>query len=1063
MSSNAINSLDLDNLSVEQLKQQLKEKNSQLERLKKELGRKDKLIVQLKQDVTTPRDTIKAEVLLENQPQIYPSKNQFKIKSTDLILAREAFEITAQLIKSENRNKARSELKVLKKENYLTIPGREILIKQKELNEINDFQRGIKKGGHSHQQIQLSNSTPRSSGKNEESNPNTLRINKNKNSDFTLNITEQKKIVNIVISLPLHDRKYIYQFDTVTTLFTAKQEIFNDKLRQIRNQIDNFKFAIDENLLFDNENQSFADAHPTFRKLIQHDQTIELFLLDRRKFTDKKHIPSHSNAPSHSNSPQSQIHKNQIIANQNRGVSSLIFSNSANKMSFLCILYQNKEKSMNFLLNELRDMKRGLESGQIFFIYQIKPMQAGNPSIPLKSITHFIPLENDQLHFLDLLHCKQVKLNNKLPLLSIGEKSIIYSFPYVKSHQQHPVNRRISPQRSPNPQHPPQSSRGLAKRPNSGSRSSPYQQHGQYATFAAPRNNNQPPPSNNHLSPANKNLNKAKQQNQRGNISGMGNSSPNIRQNQYQPSPPNKHKPLVSSLDSSRVSKNNKFEKIIVDDDPVQHRPPGTFQSSSQTFSSPLHNHNRANHHPPSSNNTFQSSSVSYNKAKPLLKANTTNNLSVNTHHSTYNQQTSSTSLVTSPSQQREVLFSKKINKNDNNQQPATIPIVFIIDNKEELYFELHPKLTVDSVKRMIVQRVYGSTSSTSSLDSRSSTNSIGTQVNSNNIVTKHALKITGTSYFVTEGEITISELPIVRFSLKKGLITMLSLVSKENSKQEKLISKKISLILDSATQSQFNMEDNDASDFRIRMSRIIGDREFHYIPGLVAELFPPTDSPLPAQITIRIHYLSSASSSGAQSYSKTPIIDQCSVTLLVPSSSTIENIIQLACKKLESSMKSSQFIPSDYYLKISGQSNYISTGVIDALNYVRECDKKKKFIEFLLIKKSINKNIDLLFDEYFQQQKRNNHTNTTNNDQHVANSLYNTPFDNATIDRYGDDDTVSLLELKSFFEIKIISVENLFSIKKFSDENSFSITVAIYFGFFFLFFLNEIFFGFFY
>ena len=72
-------------------------------------------------------------------------KHQLRIKSTELAMARDAFEVTALLIKSENRNKPRSEVKSLRRENYLTMPEREILQKNKEINDINNFQEGKKK------------------------------------------------------------------------------------------------------------------------------------------------------------------------------------------------------------------------------------------------------------------------------------------------------------------------------------------------------------------------------------------------------------------------------------------------------------------------------------------------------------------------------------------------------------------------------------------------------------------------------------------------------------------------------------------------------------------------------------------------------------------------------------------------------------------------------------------------------------------------------------------------------------------------------------------------------
>ena len=56
--------------------------------------------------------------------------------------------------------------------------------------------------------------------------------------------------------------------------------------------------------------------------------------------------------------------------------------------------------------------------------------------------------------------------------------------------------------------------------------------------------------------------------------------------------------------------------------------------------------------------------------------------------------------------------------------------------------------------------------------------------------------QVTGTSYFITEGETPFSDLPIIRYYEKKDLVPMLSLVDKVQSREEKLISKKIGLMV---------------------------------------------------------------------------------------------------------------------------------------------------------------------------------------------------------------------------------------------------------------------------
>ena len=338
---------------------------------------------------------------------------------------------------------------------------------------------------------------------------------------------------------------------------------------------------------------------------------------------------------------------------------------------------------------------------------------------------------------------------------------------------------------------------------------------------------------------------------------------------------------------------------------------------------------------------------------------------------------------------------------NISSERREAIPVNFCFGEKN-LLLNLPRKADIETIKRLALQRL--------GIEDHSTANSV-----------RYTLKVTGTSYFIVEGECLLEDLPIVKFCQKKGLTTMLSLVTKEKSKEDKLISKKIGLILsDSHGRAILNwhMKDTDATDFRIKMSRIVGDRPYKYNPGVFIKQSGPIDSELPSIFKVCVH-LGEEGGTGLQ---------DCATVLQMNGSSKAKEIIEKACKKFRFAANFI-LIPDDYILKICGFEVYIkSSYTLDSINYVRECLRKKKQISFALIPIARVPYLERL-------------------DIKPGDSLLkNTPFDTTNVDSYGDKETVSILELKSKFEFKVRAIDYLSSIGK-KDGEIFYLTSGIYHG----------------
>ena len=207
----------------------------------------------------------------------------------------------------------------------------------------------------------------------------------------------------------------------------------------------------------------------------------------------------------------------------------------------------------------------------------------------------------------------------------------------------------------------------------------------------------------------------------------------------------------------------------------------------------------------------------------------------------------------------RDSLLSSKPNQIQLNADILEyIPITFCLDTGESILLHLSKKSSVDNAKRVALQKLFQQKPAT---QENSQPNQSSASSNLANPL-KYALKVTGTSYFITEGEISLEDLSIIKFCKMKKLIPLFTLVSKEKSTEDKKITKKINLILnnnDNASNSRnlnWNLEDTDATDFRIKMSRFIGDKQSIYIPATDAELSPKTlDFTFPPEFMIRVYY----------------------------------------------------------------------------------------------------------------------------------------------------------------------------------------------------------------
>ena len=322
----------------------------------------------------------------------------------------------------------------------------------------------------------------------------------------------------------------------------------------------------------------------------------------------------------------------------------------------------------------------------------------------------------------------------------------------------------------------------------------------------------------------------------------------------------------------------------------------------------------------------------------------------------------------------------------------GAIPVTFCFED-QKIELNLPRKATIETMKKLVLQKV-GLNDNTSS-------------------AVRYVLKVTGTSYFIVEGETFLEDLPIVKFCQKKGLTTMLSLVSKEKTKEDKMISKKVGLILSDSSGGailNWSMKDTDATDFRIKMSRIIGDRQFQYSPAIFSgdgTVISSNDNINLKSFKICIH-LGEEGGTGLQ---------DCTTVLPADGEQTVQNIIERSCKKFKYAANFI-LIPEEYLLKICGYEIYCQQSTkLKNISYIRECILKKKIISFTLVP-----NIKVPLHKNRLQIEQQNKENAL---------LVNTPFDTTTIDIFGDNDAVSLLELKNPFEFKVLKIENLFSIGK--------------------------------
>jgi hypothetical protein len=169
----------------------------------------------------------------------------------------------------------------------------------------------------------------------------------------------------------------------------------------------------------------------------------------------------------------------------------------------------------------------------------------------------------------------------------------------------------------------------------------------------------------------------------------------------------------------------------------------------------------------------------------------------------------------------------------------------------------------------------------------------------------------------------------------------MFSLIDKEKSREEKLISKKIRTMVEAAHLDD-TIDDNDASDFRIKMSRMLGDHEAAFIPGMAAALAEgPIDPSAPTAFQVTV-------------YIKTNQSHSTSKTLSMHGSTLCSEVIATMCEKSEKILKET-IDPSQYTLKICGEAKYICnlSTPLNRLTYVRYCLQRKQRISFTVVPKS--------------------------------------------------------------------------------------------------------------
>ena len=314
---------------------------------------------------------------------------------------------------------------------------------------------------------------------------------------------------------------------------------------------------------------------------------------------------------------------------------------------------------------------------------------------------------------------------------------------------------------------------------------------------------------------------------------------------------------------------------------------------------------------------------------------------------------------------------------------------------------------------------------------------------------TRFVLKVTGTSYFITEGETNLEDLPIVQFCKKKSLTTMLSLITKEQSREEKIISSKIAhIIRDHSGQIvlSWNLKDTDATDFRIKMSRIMGDRQFNYANSIILNStpYPPSsniDNELSETFKICIFLNEKEYQNDVNDiddiYSMDDV-DEKKTFLHVNGSDSIREIIKCACEIFNNKYQL-QLNENEYILRICGYKMYLpSNSRFDSFPFIRDCLIKKKITISLTLCKydtnHSNSNKILLPKDFFCKIP----INPILEDDSIFNS--------STLDIFGNDQCVSLLELKNFFEFKLVDIKNLFEIGK-KEGDLFFCSIGIYHG----------------
>eukprot|EP01094_Clydonella_sp_ATCC50884_P017221 TRINITY_DN2958_c0_g2_i1.p1 TRINITY_DN2958_c0_g2~~TRINITY_DN2958_c0_g2_i1.p1 ORF type:complete len:1042 (-),score=355.45 TRINITY_DN2958_c0_g2_i1:555-3641(-) len=311
------------------------------------------------------------------------------------------------------------------------------------------------------------------------------------------------------------------------------------------------------------------------------------------------------------------------------------------------------------------------------------------------------------------------------------------------------------------------------------------------------------------------------------------------------------------------------------------------------------------------------------------------------------------------------------------------ITVDFVLPDDERITLPCSPKATIEVVKEMLWRRL--------KKDNRKSR------------TFRYCLKVTGTSYFLPEGETPFGDLPIVQFCMKKGLRPMFSLIDKEASREEKAVSKKIRhMVASEHFRISETIDDSDASDFRIKVSRLLGDHEEAFIPGLTAEraIGPAPTEPVSFQIAV---------------YVKQGDADSSSKTLQVNDATTARDVVEMVCKKMKIAHNET-LVPESSALKISGQQKYITnlrSRVYD-LAYVRYCLQRKRRIAFTVVPIT---ELPYITDS-FVSAGPSPWMKSAKSDE--------SPFSETSVEVYGDSSTVSLLELPAPFELKVLSVEGL-------------------------------------